>query len=216
MSWAALRESPPGIRFAAALGVGAVVGVVVTVTTANVLGPLVGWDTTAAIYMVLAWFIMAPLDANETARLAVRQDPGRAAMDAILLTASVANLVSVASVIAVAGPKSVVDPLLAAALAATSVVLSWGMVHTVFTARYARLYYTGTDGGIDFNSNDPPGYADFAYVAFTIGMTFQVSDTDLQTTAIRRTALRHALLSYLFGAVVIAVTINLLAGLANK
>jgi uncharacterized membrane protein len=146
----------------------------------------------------------------------VRQDPGRAAMDAILLTASVANLASVASVIAVAGPKSVVDPLLAAAIAATSVVLSWGMVHTVFTARYARLYYTGTDGGIDFNSDDPPGYADFAYVAFTIGMTFQVSDTDLQTKAIRRTALRHALLSYLFGAVVIAVTINLLAGLANK
>jgi uncharacterized membrane protein len=97
-----------------------------------------------------------------------------------------------------------------------AVVLSWGMVHTVFTARYARLYYTGTDGGIDFNSYDPPGYADFAYVAFTIGMTFQVSDTDLQTKAMRRTALRHALLSYLCGAVVIAVTINLLAGLANK
>jgi uncharacterized membrane protein len=63
--------------------------------------------------------------------------------------------------------------------------------------------------------DDPPRYADFAYLAFTIGMTFQVSDTDLKTTEIRATALRHALLSYLFGSVILAATINLIAGLAR-
>jgi uncharacterized membrane protein len=68
---------------------------------------------------------------------------------------------------------------------------------------------------VDFNQDDPPRYADFAYLAFTIGMTFQVSDTDLKTTEIRATALRHALLSYLFGSVILAATINLIAGLAH-
>ena len=68
---------------------------------------------------------------------------------------------------------------------------------------------------MDFNQDDPPRYTDFAYLAFTIGMTFQVSDTNLKTSEIRATALRHALLSYLFGSVILAATINLVAGLAN-
>jgi uncharacterized membrane protein len=85
-------------------------------------------------------------------------------------------------------------------------------VHTTFTTRYARLYYTGPDGGTSFNETDPPRYADFAYLAFTIGMTFQVSDTDLKTKEIRRTAVQHAPLPYLPGAVVIASTINMVAG----
>jgi uncharacterized membrane protein len=209
------RHSTPGLRFAVALAAGIVVGVLVLLSTAAVVAPLAGWDTAAVTYIVWSWIVMAPLDADETSTLAVREDPGRAAMDAILLTASVASLASVASVIAVSGSNSAVNPLLGAALGASSVVLSWGLVHTVFTAKYARLYYTGPDGGIDFNEPDPPCYTDFAYLAFTIGMTYQASDTDLQTKAIRRTALRHALLSYLFGAIILATTINLLAGLAK-
>jgi hypothetical protein len=82
-------------------------------------------------------------------------------------------------------------------LSLASVVLSWAVVHTVFTLRYARLYYLGPDGGVDFNDESKPRYSDFAYLAFTIGMTFQVSDTALCSNEIRRTALRHALLSYL-------------------
>ncbi len=100
------------------------------------------------------------------------------------------------------------------ALGVASVVLAWGVVHTVFTIRYADLYYRH-NGGIDFNEKDDPDYRDFAYLAFTIGMTYQVSDTDLQTKAIRRTALKQALLSYLFGTAMIALTINIVAGLAH-
>jgi len=80
--------------------------------------------------------------------------------------------------------------------------------------RYAGLYYRDGEG-VDFNEDDDPDYRDFAYLALTIGMTFQVSDTDLKTKAIRHTAIRHALLSYLFGAVVIAMVINVVAGLLN-
>jgi uncharacterized membrane protein len=70
------------------------------------------------------------------------------------------------------------------------------------------MYYTAPVGGIDYHDNDQPDYIDLLYVALTIGMTFQVSDTDLQSRAIRHTAIRHALLSYVFGAVIIAITIN--------
>ena len=106
-------------------------------------------------------------------------------------------------------------PKLEAGLALVSVFVSWTLVHTLFTLKYARLYYSGTVGGIDFNESEDPQYSDFAYLAFTIGMTFQVSDTDLQTKTIRRTALRHALISFPLGTVIIATSINLVAGLAK-
>ena len=97
-----------------------------------------------------------------------------------------------------------------------SIALSWLAVHTLFTLRYALLYYTGADGGIDFNQKLAARYLDFAYLAFTIGMTFQDSDTDISKPAIRATALRHALLSYLLGAVVLASAINLVVSLGSN
>ena len=107
-------------------------------------------------------------------------------------------------------------------------MLSWLLVHGVYAERYARIYYSETVksadsaeksassvGGIDFNDDEKPVYTDFAYLALTLGMTYQVSDTSLTSRAMRATALRHALLSYLLGAVILAATINLLAGLAH-
>jgi len=96
-----------------------------------------------------------------------------------------------------------------------SVFVSWVLVHTVFTLNYARLYYSGPVGGIDFNEVADPQYSDFAYVAFTIGMTFQVSDTSIRTKEVRRAALRHAWLSFPLVAVIIPTSINLVTGLAK-
>ena len=101
-------------------------------------------------------------------------------------------------------------------LAVASVTLAWACVHTVFTLRYARLYNTPPVGGIGFPEGTVPDYLDLAYVAFTIGMTFQVSDTDLSKKGIRRTAIHHALLSYLFGAVILAVAVNTVASLLGR
>ena len=98
-------------------------------------------------------------------------------------------------------------------VAVLEVVVSWLVVHTLFMLRYAHEYYTAPIGGIDFKSDKPPDYHDFAYLSFTVGMTFQVSDTDLQSNLMRRTALRHALIAYLFGAVILGVTVNVVAGL---
>ncbi len=115
--------------------------------------------------------------------------------------------------------------LLAAGVGA--IVSSWGVVHTVFTLRYAALYYRGPDGGVNSNEDDKLTYVDFAYLvprqatfleaapAFTIGMTYQVSDTNLTSKVMRHTALRHALISYVLGTVIIAATINVAAGLVK-
>jgi uncharacterized membrane protein len=99
-----------------------------------------------------------------------------------------------------------------------TVASSWALVQTVFALRYAHEYYTDPIGGIDFKTppEERPDYRDFAYVAFTVGMTFQVSDTDIQHRRTRRTVLRHALLAYLFGAVILAVVVNVIATLLNS
>ncbi|HEY2674282.1 MAG TPA: DUF1345 domain-containing protein [Rugosimonospora sp.] len=201
------------LRLGIVSGVAVLVGAVLGVWTKPVVAALLGWDFLCAAYVAWTWFGVRRLDAPATKRLAVSEDPGRPTFDVLLIAASVASLAGVGMVINATGSKGNVTKDLAAGLAVASVVLSWAMVHTVFTERYARLYYSDPVGGVDFNEPEPPGFVDFAYLAFTIGMTFQVSDTSLTSKAIRATALRHALVSYLFGAVIIAATINLVAGL---
>jgi uncharacterized membrane protein len=196
--------------------VGLVVGAIVALLTASELAILVGWDVAVAVYMVWVWVTIWPLGPEHTGRLAAREDPTRAATDILLLSAAVASLVAVGFVLGGAAGTTGAKQLLRLILGLGSVVLSWGVVHTVFTLRYAQLYYKGPDGGVDFNQRPPPAYGDFAYLAFTIGMTFQVSDTDLRTAEIRRTALRHALLSYVFGTGIVATTINLIVNLTSK
>ena len=205
-----------GVRISVCLVLGLVVVAVLAATGLAVIAAQGGWDAAALVYLLWMWWQVGPADADRTAALAVREDPSAAGSDVVLLLASVASLAGVGDIILLGAASG--DPVSrgpAIALAITSVALSWAVVHTTFMLRYARLYYVGGDGGIDFNQREPPRYLDFAYLAFTIGMTFQVSDTNLETPAIRATALRHALLSYLFGAVIIAVTINLVAGLSK-
>ena len=101
------------------------------------------------------------------------------------------------------------------ALALASVVLAWTSIHTVFLLRYARLYYSSPVGGIDFGG-EAPDYRDFAYLALTIGMTFQVSDTDLLGKRVRRVALHHALLSYVFGTGIVAIAVSSVGALLGR
>jgi len=206
-------------RVAAAAIAGACAGVLAALPASWQIGMLVGWDTAAGVYVAWTWRSIWHRDPAATARLALREDPGRATADALLLVASVASVLAVALAITAGRAGGPGAQELRAGLAVASVALSWTVVQTVFTSHYARLYYSHPAGGIDFNQQVPPRYSDFGYLAFTVGMTFQVSDTDLQTSALRAAALRHALLSYLsylsylLGAVILATTINLVAGL---
>ena len=111
------------------------------------------------------------------------------------ISAAVASLVGVAILLLSAGNAEGARKLLEIGLAIGAVLAAWSLVHTIFTLRYARTYFTTGLGSIDFNTDDPPRYTDFAYVAVTIGLTFQVSDTDLRSKEFRRLAIRHMLLS---------------------
>ncbi|WP_446220199.1 DUF1345 domain-containing protein [Micromonospora sp. IBHARD004] len=196
--------------------VGVVCGGLFAALVSPTVGPLVGWDAAALSWLALLWGRLWRLDADHTARLAVHEDPNRPMRDGLLLGACLASLLAVGVVLTTAHQVPPGLPLDAyGGLGVLSVVLSWFVVHTLFTARYARLYYAGEPGGVNFHQKEAPCYADFAYLAFTVGATFQVSDTDLCSAEMRRTVLRHMLLSYLFGAVIIAATVNLVVGLAR-
>jgi uncharacterized membrane protein len=121
------------------------------------------------------------LDPGLTARLAKREDPSIAAAEFLLIAAGIAALGAVAFALVKAGHAVGGTKAYLIGVGLLSVVLSSAVVHTVFMLRYARAYYAEPVGGIEFNEKESPTYADFAYYAFTIGMTFQVADTNIRT-----------------------------------
>ena len=176
---------------------------------------LIGWDVAATVFIVWVWVIVRAMDGEATRQHVVIEDLSRGTADLILILASVISLIGVGLALLEAAGKQGFTRALIVGVASVSVILSWATVHVVFMLRYARLYYAG-GGGIDFNEDRAPGYMDFAYLAFTIGMTYQVSDTSIGSKVVRRTALRHAYMSYLFGTVVVAMIINVVAGLFRR
>jgi uncharacterized membrane protein len=173
----------------------------------------IGWVAGAAVILTWIWTMIGPMDAVETAAHAKAEDFSRPVADIVLLSASVASLIAIGFTLYEARSAHGFDKVRLVGLTIAAVALAWATVHTIYTLRYGDLYYDSPPaGGIDFGG-DAPDYRDFAYVAFTIGMTFQVSDTNLESKPIRRAATRHALLSYLFGAVIVAVAINTFASI---
>jgi len=203
------------VRVGTSALVGLLAALVALTVGAKQVAPMIGWDTAAVVFVLWLGSVVARSDEKRTSDLAQAEDSSKAVTDLVLLTAAVASLVGVGLLLTEGAQKNGPSPALAITVSLVSVVLSWSVVHLVFTTRYAQLYFAAPEGGIDFNEDDPPLYLDFAYLAFTIGMTFQVSDTDIETKQIRRAALRHAWLSFPLGTVIIAASINLLAGLAK-
>jgi len=171
------------------------------------------WGTTALVIVALVWVRIVRMDGVATRAHARAEDFSRATTDFAIITASVASLVAVGYLLVRAGNSEGTDKALLILLAIAVVAVSWTAVHTLYTVRYGDLYYRDPIGGIDFNGDDLPDYWDFAYLAFTIGMTFQVSDTSLTSKPMRRTAVRHAVLSFVFVAVIVALAINTVASL---
>ena len=177
-----------------------------------------GWDAAALTFLVTTWAIIARADGVRVQRLATREDTTRAASAALLVAASVASLLGAGIALHGAAHQSGPMRLLLAVLAVLTVALSWLVTNTVYTLRYAHLHFAAPAPGIDFPGpagHEPPSYRDFAYVALTIGMCYQVSDTALGDPRIRRTALAHATVSYVFGVVIVAGSVNLISGLVR-
>jgi uncharacterized membrane protein len=178
------------------------------------LSVLVGWVVAAAALLFWVWGISWPRDPHGTKRLA--EEEGRTRLtDTVVLVAAVLSLAAVVEALVQSRAQDAVG-IATVVLGVLVVILSWALVNTVFALKYARLYYAGGDGGIDFHQEEPPAYSDFAYVAFTVGMSFAVPETPLVDTQIRKVGLGHAMLSYLFGTVVIAVAVNLVTNLGQS
>lgn len=197
-------------RLIIAVACGVAVAAVVWFALAPDYAPLLGWSTTGLVFCLATMISVGGMDADQTARHATRELPGAWSVHLLLVCAALASLAGIA-VLILQPPDS---RLAAAAVSLLVVVSSWTTVQTLHALRYAREFYLH-GGGIDFHSPDPPQYSDFAYVGFTVGMSFAVSDTDLSSTRMRRLALRHALLAYLFGTVFLAALVNILASLAG-
>jgi uncharacterized membrane protein len=181
------------------------------------------WNVFAWCFILLTWLKIAFADARTSVQTARLEDAGRMAIFVFVIFAALTSLFAVAVLIGDA--KGLSKPLVTAHLflAGGTVVSSWVLVHTVFTMHYAHAFYRQSDddqsttegAGVEFPGEKEPDFLDFAYFSFVIGMTCQVSDVQISGHGIRRLALVHGLLSFLFNTVILALTINLASGLVS-
>jgi uncharacterized membrane protein len=193
--------------------VAALVGVAVGGLVAALWNPafavLLGWAALSLTFAVTTWLVLWPMDDRATKAHATAESPAGPVVHALLVLAALASLFGIGLVIA--SPDT--SRTAAALVTLCPIVTSWAVIHTLYALRYARTYYA-EGSGFDFHAPTPPRYSDFAYIAFTVGMTYALSDTDSETWRLRRTALSHALLAYLFGTVFLAALVNIIASLA--
>jgi len=180
------------------------------------LAVILGWDVGAALFLASTGHMIIRADAADTETLASEEDATRTAGAFVLVSVCTVSLLGVGFAIRLAGDSSGGLRVALIAVAVLTVLVSWLTLNFIFVLKYAHLCYGPAKGGIDFGDADTrarPTYRDLAYVAFTIGMTYQVSDTVLRDPRTRRTVLSHGALAYVFGVVIIAGAINLIAGL---
>ena len=208
--------SPPSTLVRAIVAI--VAGAVAAAATVPALGIaaalLVGWSVLALTSVIWVLVMVWPMDAERTRAHATTEDPGRQLARLVALVGSLVSLGAVGIVLIQTRERSQAEALLLAAIAVVSVVSSWALVQVDYMLRFAARYYAEPVGGIDFNQDEDPEYTDFAYFAVGLGMTYQVADTSVRTNEIRRIVIAQTLLAYLFGSVILASIINLVAGIA--
>jgi uncharacterized membrane protein len=197
------------------LAVGAAAGLFTTTLGGAELGPIVGWCVAASAALAWVWLIGWHQDADQTERLAEEESRSRST-DLWAVLAAVASLGVVAVALQRSGGK---DPVSVATvlLSVVSVILAWALVNTVFALKYARLYYFDEPDrrGFDFGMDTQPAYSDFAYLAFSTGMSYGPPEVRPDRRETRKVVLGHALLSYLFGTGLIAVAVSLVTNLGS-
>ena len=211
------RNSSALQRLIVTVSFGIIVGAILAIFAPWQFAALAGWNAAGASLVAWVWLAVHNLNADDTKTHATRDDNNRSSTHLFLMFASIAALVGTGLDLVKASQTGGNGKRTLTIIAVLTVAVSWAVIHTMFLLRYAHEYYTSPVGGMDFKSqpDEDPDYKDFGYVAFTVGMTYQVSDTDIQARTIRHTVLKHSLLAYLFGAVILAVTVNVIAGIVQ-
>jgi uncharacterized membrane protein len=172
---------------------------------------LVGWDIGIALYLVLAFHVMATSTIDHIRQRAAEEDEGQAAILMLTVAAAMASLAAIFALLSTSARNH--RPVASVVLATVTIVLSWAFIHTIFALHYAHEFYDETaGGGLAFPGDEKePDYWDFVYFSFIIGMTSQVSDVGITSKLIRRTATAHGVIAFFFNAALLALTINLAA-----
>lgn len=197
-------------RYTLALIAGIGVAIVTALFGKPEFVPIAGWDAAALVILLVIIGDMHGADAEHTSVVAKRDDMNHSLSDAIVLTASIASLGAVIYLLV-----SKDSSMFHVGFGLASIVISWATVHMLYALRYAAMYYSDPEGGVDFNTKSQPRFSDFLYLAYTVGMTYQIADTDIETSAFRRVIIGHAALSFVFGTAIIATTINFLVNLSK-
>ena len=176
------------------------------------------WIAYSASALFMTWYVILSADPSEAAREASIQDSSRTAIFVFVVFAAVASVFAVGAELGTA--KGLDRAYLAGHIlfSLLAIFTSWSLVHTVFTLRYAHVYYDTPDsdeahGGLSFPEEDRPDYLDFAYFSFTIGMCFQTSDVSITSRRLRRLALVHSVISFGFNLAILGLSINMVSGL---
>ena len=215
MNNANFRQNASRSRLWLALGVALFLLLVLPYKWPSELRGLAAWNGAAICFLAISWHTILSCDATRTRQLSRREDDHRSTLDALLVFASFVSLGGVLRALSQASSNknAMSTPLTLAAIA--TVVLSWALIHTVYAFHYARLYYDGgSEGsGVDFHGDEPPDYLDFCYLSFAVGTTFGATDSEVGGRKIRRTILKHGVLSFIFATVVVALALSVVSSL---
>lgn len=178
------------------------------------------YDAASLTLLAFFWFTSLTSDAKLTKARAALEDPGRNIVLIVVMTAVVAGLVSAIAILG-HGPRVTndVERYEAYLLGFVAIVAGWFLVHTLYTFRYAHLYWFDDDGdgtecgGIRFPGTDEPSDYDFAYFSFTLGTSFAVSDPQVTDTRVRKEVIVHSIISFAYNSIIVGMVINLFAGI---
>jgi uncharacterized membrane protein len=211
-----IAHLPAYLRLAVSVGVALVVLIALPTGFPWRVRMVASWDSFALTALMLIWVTILKLEPSHIRRVAQIEDPSRTVSLALVILGASASLLSVVVLLQSSAKMGDVLKIAAIVLALSAVMLAWFLIHTVFTLRYAHIFYAtpGKPGGLQFPENDDcPVYLDFAYFAFVIGMTAQTSDVVVVHREMRRNVLLHGLISFGFNTAVVALSIGVLTSL---
>jgi uncharacterized membrane protein len=183
---------------------------------------MLGWDTFSLCMIVQNWITFSITTSQQIREQSKVQDSSRSLIFIIILISTLASFFAVLLLL-VTRQKFANTESFHLIIAIAGMILSWFLIHTIFTLRYAHIFYGDNDekaeihaGGLEFPDDKKPDFLDFAYFSFVLGMTFQVSDVEITSKPLRRLAMWHGLISFGYNTVMIALTINVIAGFGNR
>jgi uncharacterized membrane protein len=206
---------PAWLRLAVGISVGVIASAVAPGRFGATLKLIAAWDGAALAMTVMAWAFIWRAPPARTRAWAASTDPGRLLIGGFVIVASAFSLLATGYALRGARTCPLGGRDLFLGLGLLAVAAAWLLTHTMYTLRYAHLYYRDgveREGGLNFPGSGHPAYVDFAYYAFTVGMCFQVSDVTITNPRLRRETLLHAMLSFLYNTVILAVALNIAIG----